>query len=84
MSGVFELNYGGFHHQGEGVEWLGDFVLTAEGQFEVAMGKPGIGQHLDDQIEKGDGAGGLAGVAAEDIQKGEEEEVFVGVGGVVE
>jgi len=48
------------------------------------MGKPGIGQHLDDQIEKGDGAGGLAGVAAEDIQKGEEEEVFVGVGGVVE
>ena len=46
--GVFKLNYGGFHHQGEGVELLGDFVLTTEGQFEVAMGKPGIGQHFDD------------------------------------
>ncbi|MBU6230963.1 MAG: hypothetical protein KGQ93_14970 [Cyanobacteria bacterium REEB459] len=29
--GVFELHYGGFHHQGEGVELLGDFVLTTEG-----------------------------------------------------
>ena len=29
--GVFELHHGGFHHQGEGVEWLGDVVLTTEG-----------------------------------------------------
>jgi len=48
------------------------------------MGKPGIGQHLDDQVKKGDRAGGLEVVTAEDIQKGEEEEVFVGIGGVVE
>jgi hypothetical protein len=27
---------------------LGDFVLAAEGKLEVGMGKPGIGQHLDD------------------------------------
>jgi hypothetical protein len=27
---------------------LGDFVLTTEGKLEVGMGKPGIGQHLDD------------------------------------
>jgi hypothetical protein len=27
---------------------LGDFVLAAKGKFEVGMGKPGIGQHLDD------------------------------------
>jgi hypothetical protein len=41
------------------------------------MGKPGIGQHLDDQILEGDGGGDLELVAAEDIQEGEEEEVFV-------
>jgi hypothetical protein len=29
--------------------------------------------------KKADRAGGLAGVAAEDIQQGEEEEVFVGI-----
>ncbi len=32
--GVFELHHGGLHHQGEGVELLGDFVLTTAGQFE--------------------------------------------------
>ena len=58
--------------------------MTTEGQFEVAMGKPGIGQHFDDEVEKGDGAGGLEVVTAENIQEGEAEEVFVGVGGVVE
>jgi hypothetical protein len=31
------------------------------------MGKPGMGQHFDDQLGKGDRAGGLAGVAAADI-----------------
>ena len=81
--GVFELDDRVFYHQGQGVELLGDFVLTAKGQFEVGMGKPGIGQHLDDQILEGDGGGDLELVAAEDIQEGEEEEVFVGVGGVV-
>jgi hypothetical protein len=46
------------------------------------MGKPGIGQHLDDQILEGDGGVDLELVTAEDIQEREEEEVFVGVGGV--
>jgi hypothetical protein len=82
--GVFKLDDRVFYHQGQGVELLGDFVLTAKGQLEVGMGKPGIGQHLDDQILEGDGGGDLELVAAEDIQEGEEEEVFVGVGGVVE
>ncbi len=45
---VFELHHGSFHPQGEGVELLSNFVLATEGQFEVAMGKPGIGQHFDD------------------------------------
>jgi len=46
--GVFELDDRVFYHQGQGVELLGDFVLTAKGQLEVGMGEPGIGQHLDD------------------------------------
>jgi hypothetical protein len=45
---VFELDDRVFYHQGQGVELLGDFVLTTEGQFEVGMGELGIGQHLDD------------------------------------
>ena len=31
---VFELDDRVFYHQGQGVELLGDFVLTTEGQFE--------------------------------------------------
>ena len=81
--GVFELDDWVFYHQGQGVELPGDFVVAAAGKLEVGMGKPGIGQHLDDQILEGDGGGDLELVAA-DIQEGEEEEVFVGVGGVVE
>jgi hypothetical protein len=82
--GVFELDDRVFYHQGQGGELLGEFVLTAKGKLEVGMGEPGIGQHLDDQILEGGGGGDLELVAAEDIQEGEEEEVFVGVGGVVE
>ena len=79
---VFELDDRVFYHQGQGVELLGDFVLTAKGKLEVGMGEPGIGQHLDDQILEGDGGVDLELVTAEDIQEREEEEVFVGVGGV--
>ncbi len=38
---VFELDDRVFYGQGQGVELLSDFVLTAKGKLEVGMGKPG-------------------------------------------